>query len=116
MVLVVSLLFSACQARPVTQNLPIIMGEEEIIQEVSGEEELTGEFHRWEPSVLMINKEGTVNLTVTNPRSYAHSFILPEFGVGTSRLKSRGGTDEVSFVADQTGVFQFACDLPYDEE
>ena len=101
---------------PATQNLSIIMGEGEIIQEVNGEEELTGEFHRWEPSVLVVNKGDTVNLTVTNPRGHAHSFILPEFGVVTPRLESRGGTAEVSFVADKAGTFQFACGLPYDEE
>ena len=101
---------------PATQNLSIVMGEGEIIQEVNGEEELTGEFHRWEPSVLVVNKGDTVNLTVTNPRSHAHSFILPEFGVVTPRLESRGGTAEVSFVADKAGTFQFACGLPYDEE
>ena len=118
MALISAVLLSACQGGggPATQNLSIRMGEGEIIQEVNGEEELTGEFHRWEPPVLVVHKGDTVNLTVTNPRSHAHSFILPEFGVVTPRLEPRGGTAKVSFVADEAGVFQFACGTSYDEE
>ncbi len=34
----------------------------------------------------------------------------------TPEMESRGGTAEVSFVADKAGIFQFACGLPYAEE
>ncbi len=116
-VLVASLILSACQAGPVTQNLSIQMGEGTMIHELeNGEEELTGEFHRWEPAVLVVNKGDKVVLTVTNPRGHAHSLVLPEFGVATPRLEGRGGTATVEFTADKAGLFQFACGTPWDEE
>ena len=92
------------------------MGEGEVIQEVNEKEELTGEFHRWEPDVLVVNKGDKVVLTVTNPRSHAHSFILPDFGVVTTKLEPRGGTATVEFTADKAGVFQYACGTPFDED
>jgi len=98
-----------------TQNFDLVMGEGETMAEVDGEEEIVAEFHRWEPDVIVVNKGDTVDLTVSNPRSHAHSFILPDFGVVTTRLEPRGGTAQVSFVADKAGVFQFACGLPPDE-
>ena len=117
MVLVASFILSACQAGPgpVTRDFSIIMGEGEIIQEVDGEEMLTGEFHRWEPAVLVANVGDTIRLEVTNPRGSAHSFILPEFGVVTPRLEKRGGTATVEFTLAKAGIYQFACGLPQDD-
>lgn len=92
------------------------MGEGKIVQEVGEEEEITGEFHRWEPGVLVVNKGDFVRLTVTNPRSNAHIFTLPDFGVATPRLEERVGTATVEFTADKAGVFQFKCGLPHDHE
>ena len=100
---------------PATQNLSIRMGEGEVVQEVQGKEELTGEFHRWEPEVLVVHKGDKVALTVANPRSRAHSFVLPDFGVATPRLEARTGKATVEFTADKAGVFQFACGLAPDE-
>ncbi len=101
---------------PVVQTLDLIMGEGETIAEVDGEDVIVAEFHRWEPGVIVVNKGDIVDLTVTNPRGSAHSFVLPDFGVVTPRLDSRGGTAQVTFTADKAGVFQFACGLPYDAE
>jgi plastocyanin len=99
-----------------TQAIDVIMGEGETIAEVNGEEEIVAEFHRWEPGVIVVNKGDTVDLTVTNPRGNAHTLILPEFGVTTPRLDARGGSAEVSFIADKAGVFQYACGLPHNHE
>jgi len=99
---------------PKDQHLKIVMGEGEIIQEVEGKETLTGEFHRWEPAVLVVNKGDTVHLTVENPRGNAHSLTLPDFGVTTPLLEARGGIAEVVFVADKAGTFQFKCGSEYD--
>ena len=120
--LVVPLILAACQtsaggSKPVTQNLSIMMGEGTMIHELeNGEEELTGEFHRWEPAVLMAFTGDTIILTVTNPHPNAHSFMLPEFGVITPLLEPQGGTAVVEFTVDEAGIFQFACGLPYDNE
>jgi uncharacterized cupredoxin-like copper-binding protein len=119
LVLAAGFLFSACQggaAGPATQNLYIRMGEGEVIQEVDGKDELTGEFHRWEPSVLVVHKGDKVVLTVENPRSKYHSFELREFLVDTGSLEPRGGTKTVEFTADKAGTFQFACGVPFSRE
>ncbi len=118
MALIAAVLLSACQGggEPATQNLSIRMGEGEIIQEVNGTDVLNGEFHRWEPSVLVVNKGDKVVLTVENPRSKYHSFSLPDFGVVMPRLEPRGGTTTVEFIADKAGVFQFACAVPFNRE
>ncbi len=123
MSIVASLILSACQGavgpagpagpsgkvEPAVQNLSIILGEGKTIGEVNDEEEITGEFHRWEPSVLVAFKGDTIKLTVTNPRSKVHSLIIPDFGVATPKLDPRGGTATVEFTVDKAGVFQFAC-------
>lgn len=106
---------------PQTQNITLIIGEGEIIQEVNGSEELTGEYHRWEPDVIVVNKGDTVQLTVRNPRSNIHSFVLTAFAVDSGPINGRtlsppnGGEWTGSFVADEAGVFQFRCGIPFDE-
>ncbi len=117
-VVVISLILAGCtaQSNPETQNLSLRMGEGKIIQEVGEEDAITGEFHRWEPSVLVVNKGDTVVLTVENPRSKYHSFALPEFGVTTPKLEPRGGTAMVTFTADKAGTFQFVCGTPFSRE
>ena len=120
LVLAAGFLFTACQgggaAGPVTRDFSIKMGEGEILQEVNEEEVLTGEFHRWEPAVLVAFKGDTIRLTVTNPRSTNHSFTLDEFLVDTGSLKPRGGTKTVEFTVDKAGIFQFACGLNFEDE
>lgn len=104
---------------PQAQNLKLIMGEGEVITEAgeggAAKDELTGEFHRWEPDVLVVFKGDTVKLTVENPRATAHMFTLPDFGVTTPILAKRGGKAEVTFVADKPGVFPYSCGLAYDQ-
>jgi hypothetical protein len=92
------------------------MGEGETIEEVDEEDTLTGEFHRWEPAVLVAYKGDTIKLEVSNPRSKVHNLILPDFGVATPKLDPRGGTATVEFVAGKAGVFQYACGVPFDRE
>jgi heme/copper-type cytochrome/quinol oxidase subunit 2 len=108
---------------PKTQKFTIVLGEGKIVQEVNEEEELTGEFHRWEPPVLVVRKGDKVELTVKNPRSHAHSFVLADFGVDTGRIPGKEEQPDeakrtvmVSFVADKAGVFQFRCGIPFDHE
>ena len=120
-VVVIGLILAGCtastvQSSPETQNLSLRMGEGKIIQEVGEEDAITGEFHRWEPSVLVVNKGDSVVLTVENPRSKYHSFALPEFSVATPKLEPRGGTATVTFTADKAGTFQFVCSTPFSRE
>lgn len=120
--LVVSLSLAACAAPAAEsehgshQSLSIRLGEGKVIGEVDGADEITGEFHRWEPVVLVVHEGDEVVLTVENPRSKYHSFSLPDFGVVTPKLEPRGGTATVEFTADKAGVFQFACGVPFSRE
>lgn len=107
---------------PQTQSITLVIGEGEIIQEVNGTEQLTGEYHRWEPDVIVVNKGDTVQLTVRNIRSHIHSFVLTAFGIDSGPINGKvlappnGDEWSTSFVADEAGVFQFRCGIPYDED
>ena len=120
--LVASLILASCAAPAAEsehgsrQNLSIRLGEGKVIGEVDGADEITGEFHRWEPAVLVVFEGDEVVLTVENPRSKYHSFVLPEFGVATPKLEPRGGTATVEFTADKAGVFQYVCGVPFSRE
>lgn len=109
------------QAR--TRAFTIIMGEGEIVGEnaTTGEEIIIGEFHRWEPDTMTVMKGDTVQLTVKNPRSHAHSFVLTDFAVDSGRIAGRAEqpnealrTKTVTFVADKAGVFKFSCGISFD--
>lgn len=105
----------AAKVAPKTQNITVIMGEGEVIEEIDGKETLTGEFHRWEPDVIVVRKGDTVILNVRNPRSHAHSLVLTAFEADTGVLAPRGGAKTVQFVANKAGVFEYRCGLPPDE-
>ena len=105
---------------PKTHHLTILMGEGEIIQVVNGTEELTGEFHRWEPGVLVMKRCDTIVLTVKNPRSNIHSFAIPTLGVDTGPIPGKvaqppsGGVATVTISTCNAGTYQFICDTPHD--
>ena len=91
-------------------------------------EKVIGEYVRWEPSALVINKGDTVRLTVKNPRGGDHSFTI-ESGAGsftgTTSVTVQGrensgnpaGTQSViEFTALKAGTYTFICAIPYDDE
>ena len=107
---------------PTVQKFRIELGEGEIIQEVEGKDQLTGEYHRWEPDTLVVKKGDTVELTVVNPRKNIHSFVLSDFNIDTGAILGRNQepdiakrTVTVKFVADKAGVFKFLCGMAFDE-
>ena len=110
------LVLAACQSAQgaQTQNLTVLMGEGEVISEVDGEEVLTGEFHRWEPNILVVHKGDNVVLTVQNPRKHFHSFFLPGYNLDSGPLTPRTGEVTLEFTADEAGVFQWICNIPPD--
>jgi len=97
-----------------TQTLTLFMGEGEVIAEVDGQDVVTGEFHRWEPGVLVVHKGDKVALTVKNPRKNIHSFFLPDYNLDTGPLTGRTGEATQEFTADKAGVFQWMCNIPPD--
>jgi len=107
---------------PRTHHLTVVMGEGEIIQDVNGTDELTGEFHRWEPGVLVMKKCDTIVLTVQNPRSNIHSFAIPTLGVDTGPIAGKvvqppsGAEKTVTISTCQAGTYQFTCNTPHDHD
>lgn len=99
-----------------TQKFRIIMGEGEVIAEIQGEDQVTGEYHRWEPGVITVHQGDSVVLEIVNPRKAIHSFALSAFNIDTGPLQARGGSMTVQFVADKTGVFMWVCNTPHNHE
>ena len=113
----VVLVLAACQGAQgaqSTQHLTVIMGEGEVISELEGVDVLTGEFHRWEPNILVVHKGDKVVLTVQNPRKHFHSFFLPGYNLDSGPLTPRTGEVTLEFTADEAGVFQWICNIPPD--
>jgi len=102
---------------PQVRSFDVELGEVEFFANIEVEEgkedAVLVEMHRWSPNTIVVNKGDTVVLKVTNPRGNYHSFSIPEFGVSTSMLDPRGGTETVEFVADKAGTFTFSCEVPY---
>jgi len=105
---------------PQVRSFDVELGEVEFFANTENEEghedAVLVELHRWNPNTIVVNKGDTVVLKVTNPRGNYHSFSIPEFGVSTSMLDPRGGTETVEFVADKTGTFTFSCEVPYNPD
>jgi len=105
---------------PQVRSFDVELGEIEFFAntevEEGQEDAVLVELHRWSPNTIVVNKGDTVVLKVTNPRGNYHSFSIPEFGVSTSMLDPRGGTETVEFVADKAGTFTFSCEIPYNPD
>ena len=94
-----------------TQTFEVVLGEGEVIGEES--EKIIGEFHRWEPPVLVVRKGETVVITAKNPRKHFHTLSIPAFGVTSGLLEPRKGEQTLRFVADKAGVFPYVCGLEW---
>lgn len=68
--------------------------------------------HRWYPTMLVVRRGDTVDLAIGNPDKFNHEFDLTGYNQSTPKLRP-GETASLRFVADQTGVFQYRCRLPY---
>ena len=126
---------------PATQEFTLIMGEGEVltgINETSGYlvpiddpmadgEGSTGEYHRWEPGVLVVFVGDTIKLTVRNPRSNDHSFKVeaqPGDFSGTTQTgdiqgkknsaTTTGTSQVIEFTALKPGVYRWICNTPLD--
>lgn len=69
--------------------------------------------HRWYPTMLVAREGDTVDLAVANPDAVSHQFELTGYNLKTRKL-APGSSDDLRFVASQSGVFAFRCVLPHD--
>jgi hypothetical protein len=97
-----------------TRTFDIVLGEGKVVVEVGGKDELGGEFHRWEPPVLVAFRGDTIVLNVGNPRKHKHSLVIEAFNIDTGILEPRTGKKTVRFVANKSGVFEYKCGLKHD--
>jgi hypothetical protein len=68
--------------------------------------------HRWYPTMLVVRRGDSVELDIGNPDKFNHTFELTGYSRSTPKLLP-GKSASLSFVADQTGVFQYRCSLPH---
>jgi plastocyanin len=66
-----------------------------------------GSDYKFSPSVMKVNKGDTVQITFKNVGG-DHNFVLDEFDVETNTI-SDGEEEEVEFVADKAGVYEYYC-------
>ncbi len=58
---------------------------------------------------IKVKKGDRVNIVFTD-KGGNHDFVIDEFGVKTSILKT-GGTENVSFVTNKAGTYDFYCSV-----
>ncbi len=71
------------------------------------------ETHLYNPQLLVARRGDTVRLRVMNQSFFRHGIEIADYGVRTGELNG-GQSEELSFTADKTGIFQFRCYTPYD--
>jgi heme/copper-type cytochrome/quinol oxidase subunit 2 len=78
-------------------------------------------YDKFLPSIIVVNQDDTVNVTVRNADEMAHGFALPAYGIDAiadSGVIQPNGTiasvDTVvaHFVASSAGIFRFLCTVP----
>lgn len=70
---------------------------------------ITGSNFKFSPNQIKAKKGDTIKLTFTSSGG-VHDFTVDEFDVQTSQL-SEGEEEEVEFVVDQAGTFEFYCSV-----
>lgn len=65
--------------------------------------------HYFKPNEIRVKKGQTVKITFNNVEG-EHDFVLDEFNVQSSELEE-DESEEITFVADKTGEFEFYCSL-----
>ncbi len=71
--------------------------------------EVTGSGFKFAPNTLTVNQGDTVKVVFKNSGGI-HDFVIDEFNVATKKIGS-GESEEVSFVADKKGSFEFYCSV-----
>jgi len=69
--------------------------------------------HRWYPTMLVAREGDTIDLAVANPDTVNHQLEITGYNLRT-KILTPGSSEDLRFVADQTGVFAYRCILPYD--
>jgi plastocyanin len=69
--------------------------------------EVDGSNFKFSPSTLTVNEGDTVKITFKNTQGF-HNFIIDEFNAKSKTIQANQ-TDELTFVANKKGTFEFYC-------
>lgn len=92
------------------------MIEEEVMMDEEGDEEanvrtimISATDFAFSPSDISVNLGDTVRIILDNEQGF-HDFVIDEYNVATSQFMGPG-TEEIEFVADKAGEFEFYCSV-----
>lgn len=71
---------------------------------------VSGSEYSYNPSNLSFTKGERIRLTFTNNGTLPHDLVIDELGVSTKTIVP-GKSDTVEFTADQSGTFNFYCNI-----
>lgn len=71
------------------------------------------ETHLYHPQLLVVRRGDTVRLRVMNQSFFRHGIEIADYGVRTGELNG-GQSEELTFTANKSGIFQFRCYTPFD--
>lgn len=71
---------------------------------------IEGSEFKFVPNKIEAKKGDTVRVMFKNSGTMSHDFVIDEFGVATNQL-GEGEDEEVEFVPDKTGTFNFYCSV-----
>lgn len=112
LLITLTILISGCShVREIAPTLPVSDNadvNENPIEGVEIEIDMTAKQFEFEPSTITVNKGDTVKLTITS-LDVAHGFSLSEFNID-ERIEP-GQPTKIEFVADKTGTFPFECSI-----
>jgi uncharacterized cupredoxin-like copper-binding protein len=65
---------------------------------------------KWDTSNIEVLAGQTVTITVVNEGALDHNFNIAELGIDINI--NAGATEEITFIAPQSGVLEFVCNVP----
>ena len=68
-----------------------------------------GSFY-FKPDIIKVKEGDTVTITFVNDGGF-HDFRIDEFGLATTILEETGAQEQVTFVADKKGSFEYYCSI-----
>ncbi len=93
-----------------TQNQPTPTSlEEPVATGPAVEVTVEGGNYKFSPAMITAKKGDTIKLTFRNGGGM-HDFVIDEFDVKTNQI-GEGEEEDVEFVADKTGTFEFYCSV-----
>ncbi len=69
--------------------------------------------HLYDPQMIVVRRGDTVRMRVMNQSLFSHEIEIRGLNVRTKEMAG-GDSDELTFTAEKSGIFEYRCVLPYD--